>query len=334
MPKQLRKIRSELPSGDPTLMNRVAWARRWSDRDASVEYALSAQKKAIAGTGRRSRAEQGLALRTLAWQACWRGALDEAMSNCLSAETFLPESDHVETRASIYSILGAVHFARNRLDLANCAVDRGFWLLRDVPESAFDQVMTDLLLRRSTIQRFSGEKARASITLGRAREICAGEMENLVDYATAAWLLADGDAEVALDRALEGLNSAKTLGNRLIQPYLHSVLGGCDAKLGRADAAIDNFKLGLSIAEKDGDNNAECFLLRGYAQMEKDCGNAEEAMRLLRKAAHTAKTQGFAFEQKRVALDLAEVLEAQGEYKLAVDQHKLAWRLQSETRAR
>lgn len=159
-------------------------------------------------------------------------------------------------------------------------------------------------------------------------------MENLVDYFTAAWFLADGEAEAAQDRALEALEFAGALGNRLILPYLHSVLGGCDAKLGRADAAIENFKLGLSIAASDGDKNAQCFLLRGYARMENDCGNADEAMRLLRTAADAAKAQGFAFEQKRVALDLAEVLEKQGEYKLAVDQHKLAWRLQSETRVR
>ena len=334
MASQLRRIRSELPSGDPTLMNRVAWARRWSDRQASVDYALSARKTAIAGTGKRSRAEQGMALRTLAWQARWRGALDDAMGHCLSAETFLPESDHVEARAGIYSILGIVHFSRSRLDLANCSVERGFWLLRDVPDTSVQEVMTDLLLTRATIQRHSGEKARAGITLGRAHELAIGEIANSVDYCTASWLLADGDVEAAQSRALDTLESAKSHGNRVILPYLQCVLGACEAKLGHSDAAVEHIKLGLTIAEADEDMRAQCFLLREYARMECDGGNTEQALTHLRKAADIAKATGFAFERKRIALDLAALLEKMGQYKQSVDQHKLAWRLQSETRVR
>ena len=334
MEGQVRRIRSELPSGDPALLNRVAWARRWADRDVSIEYAQSARKTAIDGTGKRCRAEQGMALKTLAWQSRWRGDLDDAMSKCLSAETYLPESDHVEARACIYSILGIVHFARNRLDLANCAIDRGFWLLRDIADSSADEAMTDLLLTRAAIQRHSGERARAGITLGRARVLCTGEMENCADFVTAAWLLADGDAEEAQAKATAGMESANALGNRVILPYLYCVLGGCDAKMGRADTAIQNLKTGLAIAEEDKDLRVQCFLLREFAQMENDCGNSDEAISLLRKAATVAKSAGFGFEQKRIALKLAAVLEDQGQYKAALDQHKLAWRLQNETRVR
>lgn len=255
------------------------------------------------------------------------------MSNCLSAETFLPESEYTEVRAGIYSTLGMVHFCRNRLDLAKCAVDRGIWLLRDVPDAA-DEAMTDLLLTRAAIQRHSGERARAAITLGRAREICTGEMVNCVDFATATWLLTDGDPEQAQEKASEGLEASRVLGNRVMLPYLHSVLGACDARMGRADAAVENFKQGLSIAKADADKRSQCFLLREYAMMENECGNADRAMILLRKASELAKSEGFAFERKRAALCLAEVLEQQGQYKLAVDQHKLAWRLQNETRVR
>lgn len=334
MAHQLRKVRSELPGGDPTLLNRVAWARRWSDRQASVEYANSARKTAIAGTGKRSRAEQGMALRTLAWQARWCGDLDEAMSNSLSAETFLPESDHVEARAGIYSTLGIVHFSRNRLDLANCAVDRGFWLLRDVPEVSVSEVMTDLLLTRATIQRHSGERARAGITLGRAREIATGEMANGVEYCTAMWLLVDGEVESAHKRALAALESAGVLGNRVILPYLHTVLGACDARFGRGDSAIEHLRLGIAIAEADNDIRAKCFLLREFAKMDVETRNGEDALDKLREAAALAKESGFAFEQKRIALDMAELLEQSGQYKQAVEQHKLAWRLQSSTRVR
>ena len=129
-----RRIRSELPSGDPTLLNKLAWSKRWTDRTASVKFASSARETAGKGTGHRSRVQHGLALTTLAWQARWRGALEEAMGFCISAETYLPEQDNAEVRARIYGILGGLHFARNRFDLANCALERGFWLLRDKPD--------------------------------------------------------------------------------------------------------------------------------------------------------------------------------------------------------
>ena len=275
-----------------------------------------------------------MALRTLGWQARWCGELDSAMSSCLSAETFLPESEHGEARATIYSTLGLVHFARNRLDLANCAVERGFWLLRDLPDTSVAEAMTDLLLTRATIQRHSGEKARSGITLGRARELAEAEQQNSVDFCTGAWLLEDGDAEEAKARGSECLATASALGNRVILPYVHCLLGACEARLARADTAAEHFKLGLEIADKDNDTRARCFLLRESAQMKAECGETKEALELLNEAASKAKATGLAFERKRIALRLAKLLEDTGEYKLAVEQHKLAWRLQSETRVR
>ena len=104
-----QRVYSELPSGDPALLNRIAWARRWSERDTSVQYAEEARKKAVDGSGKRSRTQHGHALRTLGWQAVWRGELDEAMDFCLRAESFLPESTFKEVRASIYSVLAVVY---------------------------------------------------------------------------------------------------------------------------------------------------------------------------------------------------------------------------------
>ena len=104
--------------------------------------------------------------------------------------------------------------------------------------------------------------------------------------------------------------------------------------MGRADTAAEHFKLGLTVAEKDGDLRAQSFLLREYAQMQSECGDHVEALSLLQSAAKHAKSTGFAFERKRVALQLAALFEETGDYKLAVEQHKLAWRLQSETRVR
>lgn len=334
MSDQVQRIRSELPSGDPALLNHIAWSRRWSDRRISIDHALSARKTALAGSGKRSRVQHGLALRTLAWHARWKGDLEEAMTHCLNAETFLPEREHAADRATIYAILGGVHLGRNRFDLATCSVDRGFWLLRDTPEAEVAEVTSELLLTRATIQRHSGERARAGITLGRAQELAVSDAAPCVNYATASWLLADGDSAAALARAEPALSASRNMGNRVIQPYLHVLIGSCSADIGRPDTAIENFETAIRFADEDTDRRCRTFALREFARLDLMRGDEASALDRLQEAASIAKSQDHSFERKRIALLLAEVYERLGKYKQSVDQHKLAWRLQHATRMR
>lgn len=326
------RVKSELSGGDPALLNKLAWSRRWIDRNASVEYAETAQKAAKAGAGRRSRTQQGMSLRTIAWQARWRGQLDQAMTACLSAEAFLPENDHPEARSFIYGILGSIHFARNRFDLAASSVERGFWLINKESGENSRTAMTELLLTRATVQRHTGESARAGITLGRAQELANTDDSPGVEYCTATWLLADGDADGARARGISAMEAANQNGNRLILPYLHGLIAVCDSRLARIEEALENLKVGLQIAEEDDDLRVQCFLNRYYAQIERDLGNLDSAKLYFEKAAKLAKTQNHAFERKRIALGRAKLFERMGQYKKAVEQHNLAWRLQNETR--
>ena len=332
MEQPTRRVRSELPSGDPTLLNKVAWSRRWIDPPASMDFAKTARAAALKGSGRRSRMQHGLALCTLAWHAKWRGSLDEAMGYCLSAESYLPERDHPEPRARVYAVLGSVHFARNRFDLANCALDRGFWLLRDFPDEDVGDAMVDLLLTRAIVQRHTGERARAGITLGRAQELSNAELCAGVEYCTSMWLLADGDADAARSRGGTALESAREMNNRLIMPYLLGLLGACDIKLNRLEDAMQSLEKGMKIAKEDGDQRVQCFLNRHFAKPEMNRGNLDLAREHLEAAAKMAKSLNHAFERKRIALQLADLFELSKDYKKAVHQHNLAWRLQNETR--
>ncbi len=327
----LRK-RSELPSGDPTLLNRLAWSRRWTDRNASMNFAETARATAAKGTGKRSRVQHGLALTTLAWHAKWRGALDQAMEYCLSAETYLPERENAECRALVYSLLGSIHFARNRFDLAECALERGFWLLRDIPEMDVQDAIVELLLARAIVQRHTGERARAGITLGRASDICTEEMFPSVEYCTAIWLLADGDAEGARIRGVTALETARTQSNHTVLPYMYSLLGACDIRLGRPDDAEASLTEGLRLAEMDGDDRVRCFILRDLGLLEISRGSLDNARAHFDAASKLAAKLGLSFERKRIALQLADLFEELRDYKRAVQQHKLAWRLQNETR--
>ncbi|MEM9426890.1 MAG: hypothetical protein AAGA06_09320 [Pseudomonadota bacterium] len=332
MEQPTSRIKSELPNGDPTLLNRLAWSRRWGDRRASAEFAKSARSTALKGSGRRSRIQHGLALCTLAWHARWRGAIDEAMGYCLSAESYLPEREHAEPRARIYSILGAVHFARNRFDLSNCALDRGFWLLREMPDEDAQEAMVDLLLTRAIVQRHTGERARAGITLGRAHEISSPELLPSVEYCTATWLMADGDAEGARIRGVTALENARSQGNRVIVPYLLALLGACDIMLERFEEAQENLVSGLEIATEEDDLRVQCYVHRYLANLESAQGGLAEAQAHLETAGRLAKSLNYGFERKRIALQLAGLFEQLKDYKKAVQQHNLAWRLQNETR--
>ncbi|MEM7753153.1 MAG: hypothetical protein AAF230_07050 [Pseudomonadota bacterium] len=332
MKQPTSRTKSELPSGDPTLLNKLAWTRRWTDRAASVDFAKSARSTALKGSGRRSREQHGLALCTLAWHARWKGVIDDAMGYCLSAESYLPEREHAEPRARIYSILGNVHFARNRFDLSNCALDRGFWLLRDMPDDCAQEAMVDLLLTRAIVQRHTGERARAGITLGRAQEISSAELLPGVEYCTATWLMADGDVEGARIRGVTALENARSQGNRVMMPYLLALLGACDIKLERFDEARVSLDAGMTIATEDEDLRVQCYVSRYLASLEMAQGNLDGAKAHLESAGRKAKALNYAFERKRTALQLADLFEQLKDYKKAVQQHKLAWRLQNETR--
>lgn len=313
-------------------MNKVAWSRRWTDRNASTDFAITAKNAATDGTGRRSRTQHGLALCTLAWQAKWRGEMDRAMGFCLSAETHLPERENAEARAQIYSILACVHFSRNRFDLSKSALERGLWLLRETPAEAVNEAMVDLLLCQARVQLHTGERARAGITLGRAKEICTDEMLPYVEYSTAVWLLADGDAEAARIRAGAAYEKAMENGNRLIIPYLRILIASCDIRLGRLQDAQESLQSALVVAEDDDDDCMRCTTSRVLAELEIARGNLNEGKIYLEQAARLAKSLNHSFERKRIALQLADLFESLKQFSKAVQQHKLAWRLQNETR--
>ncbi len=332
MTKTTSRVKSELPGGDPALINRIAWARRWTDRDASTKYAINALDTAKDGQGRRSRKEQGYALRTLAWHARWRGEFDACLEYSLRAESFLSETEHPETRASIYASLGMVHFIRNRLDLATSAIDRGLWLVRDMSDENTASIQTNLYAVRAMIQQQNGDRAQAGTTLSRARELAGPEDLPQVEQITANWLLRHKDADRALEHALAAQKQAEDTENRIILPYIHAVSGLCYARKKNTIEAVSHFGAGMALAEADQDKRAVCYLNLSRAQFELTRGETEAARPLLQDASLIAKKQNLPLMRKEIALALAETFEKLGQYKASVDQHKLAWRLDREGR--
>lgn len=332
MTTNTKRTLSDLPSGDPALLNRISWARRWTEPAASTAYALAARKTALDGQGRRSRTEQGLALRTLGWQAFWRGDLSRAMDYCLQAETYLPEQKFVSERAGIYAILGKIHTMRARLDLGIHSVERGLWLLGDTGD--YPAATADLLLTQASIQRLSRERARAGVTLGRVREMAEGDTLALIDAATASLLLDDGDATQANEHALASVQACETNGIIVFLPLVRAVLAGSYLALSKQLEAREQITAGLDGLTDGDDMLARSMLLQREAQFlmaKDDIGGAIEVLSV---AADIARTQSFKLHSKAIALASASAFETRGEFQAAVEQHKIAWRLQGEIRFR
>ena len=98
--------------------------------------------------------------------------------------------------------------------------------------------------------------------------------------------------------------------------------------------AHDQISVGLDgLAPKD-DMLARCELLRRRAEMHRAKDELDTSIEVLATAAEIARDRKYHLLHKKIALASAEALEELGDFQGAVDQHKIAWQLQDETRVR
>jgi tetratricopeptide (TPR) repeat protein len=239
----------------------------------------------------------------------------------------MTEAENPVARADIYSILGVVYYSRNRMDLANCAVERGLKIVGEKITEANSDTMIDLMTTRATIQRYNGENARAGISLSKAAELAKGRELARVKQEVARFLLGDHDPKGALTYAEESLELAISQDNRVILPYAHELVGGCHSRLGSHDAAIHHFTQGEQVAKEDADRRAECQILHERGLLEAGRGNLEDSLALYRRAVKIAGEIAYPLWQQALYLDLARVYEELGDLKKALEQHKLAWKI-------
>ncbi|SMX24811.1 hypothetical protein BOA8489_02940 [Boseongicola aestuarii] len=318
-----------LPQGDPALLNRVAWRCRWSSREKSEAYAKAALRTACEAPGETMKVPRGFAYLTLAWQAKWRGEIDASMAYCLDCENCLSEIHHPESRAHGYSILGVLHYSRNRLDLAASAVKRGLGLVN--PDEHIEAYI-DLLTTRATIQRYKGDSARSGLTLGLARDLATGQELARVEHNIARGMMRDDVVEKGLQHAKTSLELCHKHANRVVLPYAQEVLGACQMALGDFTAAENAFTDGLGIAIEDRDFRAQCQIIQRHAALEHARHDLERARDLNRFGAQIAKEMGYDLWSRDFALALAGVYEDLGDFRKSLDEHKRAWRFEKARR--
>ena len=318
---------TEQMGGDGALLNHHGWAKRWTDRRVSCDYARAALKLSGTGQDPRSILGRGMAYRTLAWQAKWRGDFAAAFDLCLKTEAEVREADNPVIRADVYSTLGVVHYSRGRLDLANDATDRGFTILEEMSVGGHNEALVDLHVTKATIQRYSGETARANLSLSRAHDLATGHCVPRVKHNIARYLLADRKIDRAHEFITDAMELAINSRNRTLLPYLHEVLGAVLVRMKNYDEALQSFERGEKIARADEDKRAECQILLecGRLEMSRDC--VDRALRYYNRGTSIAWELGYQLWRKTYCLALAEAYEKKGDLAKALKQHKLAWQI-------
>lgn len=320
-------VAREQSGGDGALLNHHGWVKRWNDRRMSCDYARAALKLSGTGQDARSTLGRGMAYRTLAWQAKWRGDFAAAFDLCLKTEAEVREADDPIIRADIYSILGAIHYSRGRLDLANDAVDRGFAILEELSAGGHNAALVDLYVTKATIQRYNGEIARSNLAFSRAHDLATGQCVPRVKHNIARYLLADKKIDRAFEFATDAMDLAIQQRNRTLLPYVHEVLGAALARRKSYDEALQNFERGEKIARSDEDKRAECQILLERGRLEMSRNNVDSALRYYNRGTSIAREVGYQLLRKTFCLSLAEAYEKKGELAKALKQHKLAWQI-------
>lgn len=311
---QERHLRSHQGIADTRFLNAKAWSLRWSDRTKSRDLAKQAVQvcKAqpvpdVIGIG--------LAMRTLAWQAKWAGAFEEAQTYCLRAKSRLSPRDQPTALADVQSILGVLHYSRGRRDLAMAATLNGLDLIRNINA---DSTHIDLLTTLATIERYNGNMFEAYESLQTARGLSRRAERARVDHNFARCLEQDNNPHRAVGYAMRSVIGARRHDNRVVLPYALEVLGTALGQVGRTEMAMTYLEEGLAIAVADNDNRARCQILEQIGQSLELQENIEEALSALRRGLKMAEKLEYPVWQRKFLRRIAEIERNRGQHDEAV----------------
>ncbi|WP_425093001.1 hypothetical protein [Tropicimonas sp. S265A] len=313
---------------DPKFLAIMAWNQRWTERQKSC--ALAEQAKALSSTdGQQDRATIASALRTLAWQAKWRGDFDTTAQLCMRGKRYASRTSSPYILADLYSLLGVVHYSAGRRDIASNMVKRGFELL---DAGAPPETRVDLLVTRSTVLRYRGRLSEARGALASARDLAEGIESARVEHNYARMLNHEGaHAEAAMlgEKALAVAESAQAA---VLLPYIYEVLGTSLIALDSLERAVVILEKGLDVARAGHDLRAQCQILNQYGIAAKKLGDIDAATKALSDGIGLATEMGYSLWKRAFAVALGELYETQGAYRDAAEAYKTALELQENIR--
>lgn len=322
------RVPSEARVPDPRLLTRLAWECRWTDRVRSEELA----RQALALVEQQTSGDllaRCSALRTLAWQAKWRGDFEKTASYCLQAKQGMDRQIAKHLLVDVFSLLGVVHYSAGRRDFASRMVRRGFELVDDtIP----DETMVDLYITQSTIQRYRGRVEESRHALENALNLAKGAERARVEHNYARALHYETEYDEAAARAEQALALARQFKSRVILPYTHEVLSAAYIALDRPVEALPHLEEGLDVARTDGDQRAICQLLHQLGIAQHKRGEMDYASAALTEGQRIAQSIGYPIWVARFTEALAQFHEARGEFQKAATAYKEVVRIKDSMR--
>ena len=298
---------------EPTFLNHHAWAIRWQDRGRSsamaqavLDFSRIAGKSRAVGARRRN----GLAMRTLAWQARWRGDFDAAESLAHRAIARLKDEGAEAAIADCLSTLAVVQCSRGRRDLARDCIEQGMDTLTHQPNVG---TRIDLLAGRAMVDRYARRMESAQNTLRQAMAISVGPELARIEHSVARTLLYDGLPGEALEHGEAAITHAREHQNRVVLPYAMEVAAAALIELGQLDEAEKFLHDAEEIAFEDEDRRAECHLLYQTVLLKERRGDRHAALEQSLQGQDIAEMMGYAQRQIKFLDRTAKLQEAIGE---------------------
>lgn len=307
---------------DPTFLNHHAWSLRWIDRRRSVDMAeavlqhsRSAGPERVKGARRRN----GLALRTLSWQARWRGSFDEAEDLAHRALARLRGEGAESAIADTFCVLAAIHTFRGRRDIARDYVERGFGAL-----SKQDNLATrvDLLVAQAIVELFAGRIDVAQKAMQAAEKLAEGPQMAQVEHCIARALSYDDRPGEALEYGFRALELAKEHGNRVILPITYEIVAASLIDLDRLDQGEMFLNTGMAMALEDGDRRAEVQLQFQLLRVCLQKGSSHKALELAQNGVDLTDKIGHHLWHVRFLKKLAALQEDLGQTEAALQSLK------------
>lgn len=300
-------------------LNRKAWAVRWTSRDQSENLA-----REVLDRNRKSAKSDpvavGLALRTLAWQARWRGDFEATHALCVRAGKRLEGSSEILAQVDLNGIRAVAHLAGLRRDKAQAEIETGLSRLGEVEHD--HGALADLRTTRALILFHNGRLSRSYEECQAAIACSEGAQKFFSQQMFARLLTSDNSPSEAMSHAMPALASARRYDCLVILPYILEVLGTAYVMLDQPKEARMYLDEGLSLACAGGDKRALCQLYEQSAKLSLSEGNRETALAQLHTGLELCREIGYPIWEKRYLRLIGRLLENQGDHEAAFEMYK------------
>jgi tetratricopeptide (TPR) repeat protein len=298
--------RSAPQTPDLRFLNMQAWNVRWSDRRSSNKHAEAVLDSLSKHAHDAPNSAAGLAYRTLAWQARWRG--DYVSANRLARVAFdhLQDENQPSAQADLHSVLAVIHMCRGRGDLAKDHVQEGLHLINRAGEQASD-TRVDLHLHEAILFCFAKQMERAAVTALKAMDMAPRADSARVHRVIAKYQMLGPDNHDNLGHAMQALVLSRRHNMRTLLPYTLETVANCHVALGQLKRARACLSEAERLCIEDEDACGATVVAFQKVHLEIEDGNLTGALDIARSGLDICVERGFSVYKKRFTMLIAQI---------------------------